>query len=84
MDLERGQLSVLKYFTCTLGLVFLTVGSNVGVRAATITVLVYALQRTLALQICIPSCAEASHYGSFEHAKSIMDHPNTRYCINVC
>ena len=55
-----------------------------GVRAATITVLVYALQRTLALQICIPSCAEASHYGSFEHAKSIMDHPNTRYCINVC
>ena len=47
-----------------------------GVRAAAITVLVYVLQRMLALQVCIPSCAEASHYGNFGHANSIMDHHN--------
>lgn len=80
IEIKAGQLSVLKYCTCTLGWYFLLWETMWGVRAAPITVLVYALQRMLGLQICILSCAEASHYGNFEHAKSII----IRYCINVC
>ena len=70
---KGGNHPSCKYCTCTLGLVFLTVGSNVGGKGCSHNCVSICTSKDVGLANMY---AEASHYGNFEHANSIMDHHN--------